>query len=132
MKGLAIFFAVIILSLFFELITYEILEKIIGRPFKLNHRYTLGKSISLMAIPIWGLIALLATSHFDYALLFLLGAVVGTFSEYCFGRFFHKIEGRRVWTYQYLTSTGYTSFFSIPYWGGATLLFVLLAKLIQI
>lgn len=128
-----IFFIVIILGLCLELAVFFLLEKIIGKPFKTHHnKYSFGRHVSLMSIPIWGLIALVITGHFNYVQLFLLGAFVGTVAEYCFGRFFHHIEGQKIWTYKYWTLAGYTSIFSVPYWGGATLLFVLLAKLLEI
>lgn len=128
MDGLLIFFLVVCFGLLLEVVTFLCLEHILGKPFRHQNKYAFGKHASLMSIPIWGFISLLVTKHYSYAELFLLGAAVGTFAEYLFGRFFYRIEGRRIWTYNFGTFAGFTSIFSIPYWGGATLLFVLLAK----
>lgn len=131
-KPLILFFVVVIAGLLFELVVFSALNLIIGRRLKTNHRYNLGKNISLMSIPIFGVIFLVMSKQYNYAELFLLAAVVGTVAEYIFGRFFQHIEGKRVWTYNIATIGGYTSIFSIPYWGGAGLLFVLVAKMIGI
>lgn len=132
MEGLLLFFIVITFGLLLEIVSFFLLERLIGRPFKTQHKYAFGKHASLMSIPIWGFITLLVTKHYNYAQLFLLGASVGTLAEYILGRFFAHVEGKRIWTYSYGTFAGYTSIFSIPYWGGATLLFVLLAKLLGV
>lgn len=132
MAGLSLFFTVILCGILLEVVTFLLLEKIIGKPFRIQHKYDFCKHASLMSIPIWGLISLIITRHFNYAQLFIVGAIVGTGAEYLFGRFFHKVEGKKIWTYSYGTFAGYTSIFSIPYWGGATLLFVLLAKMLGV
>jgi hypothetical protein len=131
MSGSRLFAIVILIGLVVELSIFYLLEKIIGKPFKTNHRYSFGKHASLMSIPIYGLIALVINGNFDYVQLFLIGALVGTLAEFLAGKFFHIISGERVWTYKYLSLKGYTSLFAIPYWGGATLLFVALARLID-
>jgi len=122
---------VILAGLLIELIIFFMLEKTLGKPFKTNHKYAFGKYASLMSIPIYGLIALIISGDFGYVQLFFFGAIVGTTSEYLAGRYFHKITGQRIWTYKYLSIQGYTSIFTLPYWGGATIFFVGLAKLLQ-
>lgn len=130
MNGLQLFFLTVGFGLILEVVFFFSVSKLIGKPFRVQKKYSFIKHSSLMSIPIWGLIALVITGYYDYVQLFLAGAFVGTLAEYCFGRFFYRIEGKKIWIYQYGTFSGYTSIFSIPYWGGATLLFVALYKIL--
>ncbi len=132
MSGLILFFIVIFFGLLIEKLVFLFLENLIGKPFRTNHKYSLGKHVSLMSIPILGLIALLIAGHNNYAALFVGGAIVGTLAEFLCGKIFHSIEGQRVWTYRYWSFSGYTSIFSIPYWGGAALALLALSKVLDI
>lgn len=107
---------------------WEMLEK---KPLKINHRFTVAKRVSLLSLPIWGLIALLFTkgSH-SFVILFLLSAVIGTLLEGILGKFIKRFFGVRIWTYKYGAWGNFTSFYALPYWGAAGLVFALLGKVL--
>lgn len=105
---------------------FDFFEK---KPLKINHRFTLGKRISLAALPLWGFLALLITGvNSSYISLFIFSAIVGTILEGLLGRFFRKFFGVKIWTYKYGSIGNFTSLYSLPYWGAAGLIFAYLGK----
>lgn len=115
-----------------EFITAFLWDLITGRPFKINHRFTVTKELGIASLPIWGLIALIASKDNSTANLFFLAMVIGPLFEIFLGKGLHHLFGIRVWSYQYASIGGYTSILIAPYWGGAALLFLALAKLFGI
>jgi len=106
----------------------ELLER---KPFRINHRFTIGKRISLVSLPIWGILALLFLHNgISYILLFFASALVGTILEGALGKFIRNTFGVKVWTYKKGTIGNFTSIYAIPYWGAAGLVFALLGKYI--
>jgi len=130
MDALKLFFIIALTGLALEFFVFSILDKVVGKPMKTHHKYSLGKNVSIMSVPIIAVIFLLLYEHYNYVQLFIMSAIIGTVAEYVFGRFVHHVEGKRAWTYHYGVLGGYTSYFSIPYWGGAGMLFVLIARFI--
>lgn len=104
----------------------EFFEK---KPIRINHRFTIGKKISLLSLPIWGILALLVTYRvYSYITLFLFSALVGTLLEGLLGKFFIKFFGVKVWTYKKGAIGNFTSLYAVPYWGAAGLVFGVLGK----
>jgi hypothetical protein len=127
-----LFFLVIGVGVILELLVFAFLNAVLKGKYRVQHKYTIGKTVSLISIPILGLLTLVIYKHYSYVELFLVGALVGTLTEFICGWFFARIEGKRIWTYNYASIKGHTSYFSIPYWGGATLLFVLVSHLLKL
>lgn len=103
-----------------------------GKPFRLNHRFTLTKRISFFSLPIWGLLFLIFSKSTAYALVFFYAAVLGTVLEALMGKFVLHIFGTRVWTYKRGKIGDFTSIYSIPYWGAAGLIFAIIGKLLKL
>src|SRR5258706_3186551 len=98
------------------------------KPLRINHKFTIGKKLNLISLPIWGLVGLIAMKNTTWAFIFLWGAVVGTFAEFFLGKFLHREFGVRIWTYKHGAIDRYTSIYSIPYWGAAGIVFSLVGK----
>lgn len=83
----------------------------------------------MISIPIWGILAVVIFSYQKQVLLiFIYSAIIGTILEYALGKFFYKYFGTKIWTYKHGSLGQYTSIYSIPYWGGAGLLFAMIAR----
>ena len=113
-----LFVLIIIIASVSETIAFHFFRNFFGKPLKHLKNKRLFKNIVAVSIPILGLMALLAQRKFSYVVLFFFFAVIGTILEYLLGKFLHLVEGRRVWVYQYLAIGQYTSWLSLPYWGG--------------
>jgi hypothetical protein len=111
-------------------ILLDILEK---KPLKISHKYTIGKKVSLLSLPIWGLIALFFFhGAAPYVRMFIYASVVGTILEGLMGAAIHKIFGIRIWTYHYGKIGNFTSIYSLPYWGVAGVLFAAIGKMLGV
>ena len=84
----------------------------------------------MLSIPLWGMLALIVLKDYPLAILFLFSALMGTIAEFLLGFFHHSIDGHRVWQYNAGNIGLYTSYYSIPFWGGAGLMFYGLSRLI--
>ncbi len=94
------------------MLLFDYLEK---KPLKINHRFTIAKRISLLSLPVWGLIAMLFFKEsYSYVNVFIASALIGTFLEGLLGRFIYRFFGVRVWTYKYGTIGKFTSVYSLP------------------
>lgn len=113
-----------------ELLYAHVHTKILGKPFRINHHLTLAKKLSIYSLPIWGLLALLVANDFPSTKLFIYSAIVGTIFEFATGFVLYLVFGVRVWTYKYGSLGKFTSIYSIPYWGGAGIIFATLARII--
>ncbi len=98
------------------------------KPFVAHPRFGNANKFALISLPIWGVIGLLASQNYNYVLFFFIVAVVGTVLEMSFGFMFKRLFGVTLWEYHRGKITQYTSWYSIPYWGGASLVFLSLAK----
>lgn len=105
---------------------YEIIFK---KKLRIHHRFGLMGRLSLFSIPIWGMLALILANENKHLSLFLYAGFLGPLLELSAGKAFHRIFGVKLWTYKYGAIAKYTSIYAVPYWGGAALLFVLLARL---
>jgi uncharacterized membrane protein len=128
-KILAVFFIGFFGGGILEYLMAIFMEILKRKPLRINHRFTLGKKISLISLPIWGILAILFTNGgIPYIMLFIMSAIVGTFFEFLVGKFFKKMFGVKIWTYRQGAIGSFTSFYSVPYWGAGGLVFAFLAK----
>lgn len=117
----------------FELLLSAIYDSVARRPFRIVHRLNLLKRISLLSLPIWGILAVIFVSNsLSYGVLFIYAAILGTLLEFLVGKFFYEFFGVNVWTYRHGAIGRYTSIYSIPYWGAFGLMFTWLVKFVGI
>lgn len=79
-----------------------------------------------------GLIMLTYFEGIKVFIYFLVCSAVGSVAEYIFGFLFHKTLGKRIWTYQSFSVDGYTSILMIPFWGNAGIIFLAIAKFLNL
>ena len=53
-------------------------------------------------------------------------------AEYIFGFLFHKTLGQKLWVYRKGAVDGYTSLLAIPFWGMAGIIFLAIAKVLDL
>ena len=124
LPDLIIYFSIIIAGFIFEILFFYVLRILLKEPLRKNHKFHLFRDLSFFSIPIWGLLALIMRENFDLVQIFIVSAIIGTLSEHTIGYLLHKIDGHKLWEYRYgRWFGGYTSWFVIPYWGGAGLIF---------
>lgn len=131
MHGLLVFFFGFFLGGIIEYLLTFLLEVLEKKPIRINHRFTVGKKVSLISLPIWGVLALLFTRDgMSYVALFAVSALVGTILEGVLGAFLRKVFSVKIWTYKKGSLGNFTSLYAIPYWGAAGLVFAFLGKLL--
>lgn len=87
----------------------------------------------LMAVgPVIGAILLSWTEGFQIITYFIACGFIGLLGEFVLGLFCHKILGRRLWSYRKCSLLGYTSLLTFPFWGGGGIVFLTLAKLLNL
>lgn len=128
MSPLIIFFIGMALGGLIEVLFAFLFDIAIGKPFRYNHRFTLGKKVSFFSLPIWGLLFLLFDKSTASVLVFLFAAAIGTLLEGLMGKGVSRIFGAKIWTYKRGSIGNFTSIYSIPYWGAAGVLFATLGK----
>lgn len=131
MQKITVFFIGIVVGIILDYCFIRIYDFLFHKKFKVVHKkLSIGKGFAVLSLPIWGAIALLVFHYTDIFFLFIISAVVGTCLEYFCAWIGDNVFGIRLWVYKYWQlGGGYTSIFSIPYWGGVGLLFVGIAKL---
>jgi len=82
--------------------------------------------------PFAGMIFLAWLEGFKIIIFFILSGLVGLTGEFVLGFSCDKILGRKLWRYSKLSLSGYTSLLTLPFWGGAGILFLILAKLLSL
>jgi hypothetical protein len=91
-------------------------------------RFELKEYVALLIVPTLTIIWL----TFDYGIviiyIYLLSAVAGFILEWSLGWAYHHALGARLWMYERLSLSGYTSWLAIPFWGIAGIFFFLLVK----
>ena len=94
-----------------------------------EHHFVVGRYVISLMLPF--ILLFIIYIHLGYSVLnvFLASAILGTFAEWFAGWWFYKIMGIRLWTYHKYAITKYTSFLSIPLWGIAGILLMLIVKL---
>jgi uncharacterized membrane protein len=85
--------------------------------------------LALLAVPLLCTLYLVFFVERNLTFMFFFSAVVGFTAEFFLGFFYHKVLGKRLWTYSRMSVGGYTSFLSIPFWGLGGIAFWLTAKL---
>ena len=89
-----------------------------ARIFKKQHfswwRYTLFFGVPLVTVA-----TVLFSFKYEHSALamFVWFAVVCTFMEWLVGFTYHRVVGKRLWTYDKFNIGGYTSWLSVPIWG---------------
>ncbi len=129
MHVLQIFIGGMILGVIVELLMNYLHELILKKPLKIHHSFHLVQRISMVSIPIWGLAALVLYNKPSYIYVFFIAAAIGPFLEMMSGKVFHKLFHIKLWKYRYGAIGTYTSIYAVTYWGGAGILFALIAKL---
>ncbi len=76
MEALIIFFTGMGGGAIFEVLLSFTEELFDGKPLRINHRFTLTKRVSMITLPLWGLLALFITGNYTHAYLFLVSAVL--------------------------------------------------------
>lgn len=132
MSDFKIFLIVILAGFVLEFIFYRVVNKFFKNPVRIHHRFVVAEQISFISIPIWGLVALIIKSNTNYLGLFIYSALVGTCAEYLVGRFAASVFRHKVYSYSYAKLGSYTSYFSIPFWGGAGVLFYLIGQWVHL
>ncbi len=128
MSDLRIFLLIVLCGFIIESVFYLIFKSLFGKNFRQHFKPKIV-SISIFTIPIWGLVFLITRQNFGFIKIFLLSAIIGTMAESLLGRFLSDVLGKPVWSYDFARIGRFTSWISIPYWGGAGLLFFWIAKL---
>lgn len=129
MRALFLFFFGIFLGCLFDLLFGYLFDVVKHKPLKISHKFTILKKISLISLPIWGLIAVIAQEK-KLFLVFLYSAILGTLLEFLLGKFIYSIFGVKIWTYKHGALGRYTSIYSFPYWGAAGIVFATIGKLV--
>jgi hypothetical protein len=132
MSDFKLFLGVILTGFVLEFIFYRVVNKFFQKPVRLHNRFVGAEQISFISIPIWGLLALIIKSSTDYLGLFLYSALVGTGAEYLLGWFAASVFRHKIYSYSYAKLGDYTSYFSIPFWGGAGVLFYLIGQWVHL
>lgn len=131
--GFEIFITALIIGGLAELIFVVIHDFIVGKPFRINHKLSIGKKLCILSLPIWGLVGLLLVRSDKMVLLFMYSAIFGPILEYGLGKFAQRVYGIKLWTYKHGSiGRGETSIYTIPYWGAVGLLFSFLMRLVGI
>ena len=128
MHPLFVFFLGMILGGLVEILFAFLFDIVTGKPFRHNHRFTLGKKVSFFSLPIWGVLFLIFDKSTASVLVFFFAATIGTLLEGLMGKGVSGIFGAKIWTYKRGSIGNFTSIYSIPYWGAAGILFATLGK----
>ncbi len=86
--------------------------------------------MAILTIPLFCIIYLIYLFGLKILVLFFLSSLLGLFLEYVVGLAYYKTLNKKLWVYQQLSISGYTSLLSIPIWGVAGVIFWLLSKII--
>lgn len=127
MNPLKLFLLLVAVMVVFDLLVQHIVKLFFNKKLKTSHPYHIFSKIVILSVPLLGLVMLVWNSEWGYVRLFMASAVIGTLLEYLLGVFLMHIRGSEVWTYHFLPLGRYTSWISIPYWGGAGLVFFYIA-----
>lgn len=82
--------------------------------------------------PFAGMILLTYFEGIEILIFFLLSSFIGFIAEYTLGLLCEKTLGRRLWVYKKLNLGGHTSLLSLPFWGGAGIIFLSLVKILNL
>ncbi len=127
MEPLKLFLLLVAAMVMFDLAVQHVVKSVFKKKFKTSHPYHTLSKIGILSVPLLGLAVLVWNADWGYVRLFMASAVIGTLLEYLLGVFLKHIRGSEVWTYHFLPLGRYTSWISIPYWGGAGLVFFYIA-----
>lgn len=118
-----------ILGIIFEIVFIRIHKRLAKKSAKKRkERFPLINKMCLISIPLWGVFSLIFFRHYEYVAFFVTIIVIGPLLEYIFGKTFYHFYGIKLWIYHYGSLGKYTSIYAVPYWGGAAILFLIIAK----
>lgn len=125
----AIYLGLIIGGFIIESLVSQTHFLLFGKQFKKYH-YKFGRYLFYLMFPVVALVFSLFFASPEVLSIFLAFSVIGPALEWLAGFSYHMVVGQRLWTYHRYSIGGYTSFFTIPLWGLAGILFWLLNKVI--
>ncbi len=126
-------FAIFALMLIVRIVLEYIFEKahfVVFKKRRKTHYFPAGKFLYFLIFPLMSVIFVATQLQIPIIFGFLIFSIVGTTAEYFLGYTFHKIVGRKLWTYHTYSIGGYTSWLSIPLWGIGGIFFWLISRLI--
>lgn len=127
---MGIFLSGMVIGGFIELSLNYLTEIINKKPLRIHHRFHLMEKVSLISLPLWGVLALfLSTYDIKTLNLIIYAAILGPVLEWSVGKGIHLIFGIKLWTYRHGAIGEYTSIYAIPYWAAAGLVFLSLARI---
>jgi len=83
---------------------------------------------ALLSVPVLCSLGLAYFFGSKIILLFISSSITGFIFEYGLGLAYHKTLNKRLWVYNVSSLNGYTSWFTLPMWGVAGVLFWLASK----
>lgn len=82
--------------------------------------------------PILGTIVLSYYEGWQILLFFLVCMIIGFILEIRLNQNFEKILGEKFYIYKKITYKGYSSLLSLPFWGAAGIVFLIIAKILRL
>lgn len=87
---------------------------------------------AMIALPLFAVVVNVAFGGIRILMFFIFSCLGGFSAEFMLGFAYHKILGRRLWTYKRLTfGYGYVSLLSLPFWGLAGFFFLSIFKVVE-
>jgi uncharacterized membrane protein len=93
-------------------------------------KFRWSEYIAIMIWPLLSIAFLAVYVNYKIFYLFVVSMVAGTCFEYLFGLVYEKTLNKKLWKYDRLAISGYTSWLSIPIWGVAGVVFWSLGRII--
>lgn len=124
---LVLFLFMVVGGVLLEVVFSKIYFHLTRKHYK-KHHYSLGKYLFLLTMPIIALILVTYWQGITIPKIFFIFALLGPTLEWTVGFSYYMIVGERLWTYHRYAINKHTSLLSIPFWGLAGVLFLLLAK----
>lgn len=129
METLTIFFAGMGIG---GILEYVLVSLLLHKPVHATRRFTIAKKVNFFSLPLWGILFVFFLQNHAYGVVFICSAIVGTFLEFVMAKGAFYLYGVKIWVYKQGSLGGYTSIYSIPYWGAAGIIFVSLGKILGI
>jgi len=86
--------------------------------------------LAILIFPLIGVLAFALLIDIKVLILFIVSSFVGFILEYILGLTYYKTLNKRLWKYDRLNLSGYTSWLSLPFWGIAGVTFWFFAKVV--
>lgn len=122
-----VFFSLVVGGVLIEVFISQCYYFFTKKHYKKYH-YSWGRYFYLLLFPFLAMLFIFSHVGFKVVNVFFAFAIIGLFLEWVAGFAFHKIVGKRLWTYSQYDINKYTSLLAIPLWGVVGVLFWLLAQ----